>query len=139
MFDWRIYQKEQYRQKKESYEKEIAELNYSLTQNNKEKYNSYDSEQIIADVKEYLSDLLYARKQDDIFYKTIIEKIVVYDRKHFDVYLNLLPHRWKVVLNSALEPNDLCGSIKHTTYRFLSYFCSYPILHTQLVHLKDSR
>ena len=112
--------KEQYRQKKESYEKEIAELNYSLTQNNKEKYNSYDSEQIIADVKEYLSDLLYARKQDDIFYKTIIEKIVVYDRKHFDVYLNLLPHRWKVVLNSALEPNDLCGSIKHTTYLYPS-------------------
>ena len=110
--------KEQYRQKKESYEKEIADLNNALIQNNKATHNSYDSEQIIADVKEYLSDLLYARKQDDIFYKTIIEKIVVYDRNHFDVYLNLLPHRWKAVLNSAMVPNDLCGSIKHTTYLY---------------------
>ena len=65
-----------------------------------------------------LSRMIYAQEvQDDIFYKTIIDKIVVYDRQHFDVYLNLLPHRWKVVLNSAFMPNDLCGSNRHTMYQ----------------------
>lgn len=114
--------KEQYRQKKENYEKELAALNGALTTKNKSNQNSYDCKQIIAEVKEYLSDLLYAKKQDDIFYKTIIDQIVVYDRRHFDIYLNLLPYRWKVALNSALKPNDLCGSIKHTMYRCHSEF-----------------
>ena len=108
--------KEQYRQKKEAYAKEIKELNNILEKNNKAAHASYDSDRAIADVKKYLSDVLYAEKQDDIFYKTIIDKIVVYDRQHFDVYLNLLPHRWKVVLNSAFMPNDLCGSNRHTMY-----------------------
>ncbi len=105
--------KEQYSKKKEVYEKEIVELQRTLNDNLSD-VNTYDVEQAILDVKNYLSDLLYGREQDDIFYKTIIDKIVVYDRKHFDIYLNLLPHRWKIALNSALKSNDLCGSIKHT-------------------------
>ena len=112
--------KEEYRTRKENYNSEIDKLNSLLTENKKTTHNSYDCEKAMSDVKEYLEDILYARKQDDVFYKTIIDKIVVYDRKHFDIYLNLLPHRWKVQLNSALKPNDLCGSIKHTTYRYHS-------------------
>lgn len=112
--------KEQYRQKKENYEKEISDLNNLLLQNKSVIHRSYDCERIISDVKEYISDLLSAKKQDDIFYKTIVDRIIVYDRKHFDIYLNLLPHRWKVALNSALMPNDLCGSIKHTMYLFMN-------------------
>lgn len=109
--------KEQYRQKKESYEKELADLNRIITQSKKATCD-FDSNNIIEEIKEYLSDILYARKQDDIFYKTIIDKIVVFDRKNFDIYLSLLPHRWKVMLDSAIEQNNLCGSIKNTMYLY---------------------
>ena len=84
----------------------------------KETHYMYDSNNAITEIREYLSDILYAKKQDDIFYKTIIDKIVVFDREHLDVYLNLLPHRWKMVLNSALGADDLCGSNKPTIYRY---------------------
>ena len=110
--------KEQYRKKKENYEKEISELNKALENISKKSHCSYDCDKAISEVKEYLSDLLYGKKQDDVFYKTIIGKIIVYDRKHFDVYLNLLPHKWSVVLNSALKQADLCGRISGTTCQY---------------------
>ena len=117
--------KEQYREKKESYEKELLQLKELLSKIDQSD-NNYDIEQAISDIKKYLSDVLYGKKQDETFYKTIIDKIVVYDRRHFDIYLNLLPHRWKVVLNSALDADDLRGSIKYTMYQCL---LKAPLLH----------
>ena len=108
--------KEEYRLKKESYQNEISQLNEKLKMIKKEKHYTYDSNNAITEIREYLSDILYAKKQDDIFYKTIIDKIVVFNREHLDVYLNLLPHRWKTVLNSALHADDLCGSNNLTIF-----------------------
>ena len=108
--------KEQYRQKKESLEKEIAELKKALSNIDKASYDAYDSQQVIEDIKKYLSDLLYSKKQDDVFYKTIIDRIVVIDKKHFDIYLNLLPIRWKTALYSTLMQNSSNGDINETMY-----------------------
>ena len=110
--------KEEYRSKKENYEKEISQLNKKMKAIQKETHYTYDSNNAITEIREYLSDILYAKKQDETFYKTIIDKIVVFDREHLDVYLNLLPHRWKTVLNSALGADDLCGSNKPTIYLY---------------------
>lgn len=110
--------KEEYRTKKENYEKEISQLNEKMRAIQKETHYTYDSNNAITEIREYLSDILYAKKQDETFYKTIIDKIVVFDREHLDVYLNLLPHRWKTALNSALGADDLCGSNKPTIYRY---------------------
>ena len=110
--------KEEYRTKKEAYQNEISELNEKLKNAKKEKHYTYDSNNALTEIREYLSDILYAKKQDEIFYKTIIDKIVVFDREHLDVYLNLLPHRWKAVLNSALRADNLCGSINPTIFQY---------------------
>ena len=104
--------KEEYRTKKENYEKEISQLNKKMKTIQKETHYMYDRNNAITEIREYLSDILYAKKQDETFYKNIIDKIVVFDREHLDVYLNLLPHRWKTVLNSALGADDLRGSNK---------------------------
>lgn len=112
--------KEEYRTKKENYEKEISQLNEKMRAIQKETHYTYDSNNAITEIREYLSDILYAKKQDETFYKTIIDKIVVFDREHLDVYLNLLPHRWKTALNSALGADDLCGSNKPTIYLYPS-------------------
>ena len=71
---------------------------------------------MIEDIKKYLSDLLYSKKQDDVFYKTIIDRIVVIDKKHFDIYLNLLPLRWKTALYSTLMQNSSNGDINEPLY-----------------------
>lgn len=106
--------KEAYREKKELYEAEISELENILNSANTETA-SYDYNQAINDITEHMTNLLYARERDEIFYKNLVEKIVVHSREDIDVYLNLLPHKWKVVLNSVLSADDLCGSILNTT------------------------
>ena len=105
--------KEAYREKKALYETEISELESILNGANTE-IASYDYNQAINDITEYMTNLLYARERDEIFYKNLVEKIVVHSREDIDVYLNLLPHKWKVVLNSVLSTDDLCGSILST-------------------------
>lgn len=104
--------KEEYRKKKEEYENKIAELHSLLTDADKERKDAYDSEAAIKDITSYINNILSGNQRDEIFYQNIVEKIVVYDRRHMDIYLRLLPYKWKVVLNSALEADDLCGSIK---------------------------
>ncbi len=107
--------KEEYRKKKEEYENKIAELHSMLTDADKEHKDAYDSEAAIKDITSYINNILSGNQRDEIFYQNIVEKIVVYDRRHMDIYLRLLPYKWKVALNSALEADDLCGSIKKPT------------------------
>lgn len=107
--------KEDYREKKSLYETEIAQLE-GMLKNAAKGATSYDCDQAINDITEYMNKLLYATERDEIFYKNLVEKIVVHSREDIDVYLNLLPYKWKVVLNSVLSADDLCGSILSPTY-----------------------
>lgn len=110
--------KEDYREKKSLYETEIAQLEAILKSAARETV-SYDCNQAINDITEYMNKLLSGAERDEIFYKNLVEKIVVHSREDIDVYLNLLPYKWKVALNSVLSADDLCGSI-------LSPTCLYP-------------
>lgn len=116
--------KEAYREKKAEYEKEIARLEKLLNGAKNNTYE-YDADAAVKDVCEYIKKILYATERDEVFYKNLVEKIVVHSRERIDVYLNLLPHKWSVVLNSALEQSDLCGSISGTTYLYHSI---YPVI-----------
>ena len=56
-------------------------------------------------------------KQDEKFYKYILDKIVVNSREDMEVYLNLLPFRWKIVAKSALSGDFNLGTSKNTMYQ----------------------
>ncbi len=53
--------------------------------------------EIFAAVDEIANGLVY----DDEFYRNILDRMVVHDREHIDVYLNFLPHKWSYTLASA--------------------------------------
>ena len=102
--------KEDYREKKSLYETEIAKLETVLKSADRE-IVSYDYNQAVKDITEYMNKLLCATERDEVFYKNLIEKIVVHSREDIDVYLNLLPYKWRVVLSSELNADDQSGSI----------------------------
>lgn len=109
--------KEDYRNKKMEYENEISQLEGILTKS-ENNICEYDPDDALKDVCKYLKEILSGEKQDELFYKNLVEKIVVHSRERIDVYLNLRPHKWSVVLNSVLEQDNLCGSISDTTYQY---------------------
>lgn len=115
--------KEEYRNKKTEYENEISRLE-SVLAKSENNICEYDPEDALKDVCNYLKEILSGDAQDEIFYKNLVEKIVVHSRERIDVYLNLLPHKWSVVLNSVLEQDNLCGSISSTTYRRWNVHCA---------------
>ena len=111
--------KEAYREKKAEYEKELAKLEKTL-RDTKDGPRKYDVDAAVQDVCAYIKKILYATERDEIFYKNLVEKIVVHSRERLDIYFTRLPYKWSVVLNSASERADSCGSIKGTTYRYPS-------------------
>ena len=52
------------------------------------------SDERIAEITEAMNELISGVEYEDDFYKEILDKMVVNDKDHIDVYLNLLPFKW---------------------------------------------
>ena len=108
--------KEEYRRRKSQFETEIAELENEIKELGKEKELTYDTSNMLSDIKKHFTEVLTGKKQDEVFYKNIIDKIVVHSREEIDIFLNLLPHEWKIVVDFVLSKQNSCGSIRDTMF-----------------------
>lgn len=111
-----ILSKEEYRQKKENYEEEISQLERVISKAANKSQENYDCDSAIKDIEQHINKMLYGTEINETFYRNLIEKIVVYDRKHFDVYINLLPHKWQVIVSELME--ERVGVIFNPTYQY---------------------
>lgn len=111
-----ILSKEEYRQKKENYETEISQLETVLLKASNKSQDNYDCDIAIKDIEQHMNKMLYGTEINEIFYRNFIENIVVYDRKHFDVYINLLPHKWQVIVSELIDGR--AGVIFNQTYLY---------------------
>ena len=89
--------KEGYRAKKAEYDAEISSLE-KLFSSAKNPAHNYDSGAAIKDICDYIGRISDGTERDEVFYKNLVEKIVVYSREKMDVYLNISPHKWSVSL-----------------------------------------
>ena len=51
-------------------------------------------QKLIGEIAVTMSELVNGVEYEDDFYKEILDKMVVNDKEHIDVYLNLLPLKW---------------------------------------------
>ena len=86
--------KDEYRQMQQKYNDEIQSLCKKKEELEKRRRLAADKDKIIADIAETIRSLALGEKQDDIFYRNLVEKIVVYNRKYIEIYLNLIPYKW---------------------------------------------
>ena len=98
-----ILSKEEYRQKKESCEGEMSHLESVLSNVSDGSQDNYDCDSAIKDIECHMNKMLYGTERNEIFYRNFIEKIVVHNREHFDVYINLLPHKWQVIVRELMD------------------------------------
>ena len=59
--------------------------------------------ELIADIKKSIDELINGVQYEDEFYGRILDKIVVNDKNHIDVYLNMLPYKWNYAVSSGAE------------------------------------
>ena len=61
------------------------------------------------DIKAAIDELISGIQYEDPYYTQILDKMVVNDKDHIDVYLKLLPHKWayavKKSVNGSTEPS----------------------------------
>lgn len=79
------------------YDGDMEELKRQLKEDGKGKEIPADPEEMMADITGAIRALAWGEKQDDTFYRNMVEKIVVCSRDHIDIYLNYLPCKWSYV------------------------------------------
>lgn len=95
--------KEEMRLMNGRYDKELTQLQSRLSAVRERDKLSYETATLQADIKRHISNLLHTKNPDEVFYKNILEQIVVDPERHLTIKLNLLPPKWKYVLDSVCD------------------------------------
>lgn len=82
----------------ERYDTDMENLKQRIREAKKQKEITANQEEMMADIAATIRALALGEKQDDTFYRNIVEKIVVHSREHIEIYLNLLPYKWSYML-----------------------------------------
>lgn len=90
--------KDDYRRMSERYDTDMENLKQRIREAKKQKEITANQEEMMADIAATIRALALGEKQDDTFYRNIVEKIVVHSREHIEIYLNLLPYKWSYML-----------------------------------------
>ena len=51
-------------------------------------------QELMADIKNAIDELINGIQYEDEYYTQILDKMVINDKNHIDVYLKMLPHKW---------------------------------------------
>ncbi len=90
--------KDEYRRTLKRYDADVENLKQRIKEAKKQKEITANQEEMMADIAAAIRALALGEKQDDTFYRNIVERIVVHSREHIEVYLNHLPCKWSYML-----------------------------------------
>ncbi len=93
--------KEEFSAARSKCDAEIRELQSVIDSIDKQQELITQQQELIAEIGDSIGEIIDGVEYDDEFYKQILDKIVVHDRDHIDVYLNLLPLKWSYTVAYA--------------------------------------
>ena len=101
--------KDEYRRMSERCDMDAENLKHQVKEAEKRKEITDNQEEMVADIAATIHSLTLGEEWDDIFYRNMVEKIVVRSREHIEIYLNLLPYKWSYVLAELPEDSGKTG------------------------------
>jgi DNA invertase Pin-like site-specific DNA recombinase/predicted transcriptional regulator len=84
-------------------ENEISELQSVIDSIDKQRERIEKQQELVAEITEAMNELINGVEYEDDFYKEILDKMVVNDKDHIDVYLNLLPLKWSYTVAKSVN------------------------------------
>lgn len=87
-----------YRRSLKRYDGDRENLKRQIQEAKNQKEIPANPEERMADIAAAICALAMGDKQDDTFYRNLVEKIVVHSREHIEIYLNRLPYKWSYML-----------------------------------------
>ena len=95
--------KQDLRVMKQKYDSELSALQETEKANLLRMDIQYDKTQIERDIKRHIANLILKNQGDDAFYKTYVDKLLVFPGKRTVLKLNLIPNPLFRVLNQMVE------------------------------------
>lgn len=89
----------------ERYDRELDALRVRLDAARSREGVAYEPEDLRKDVERQITAIVRGETDSEIFYKNLLDHMVVYKDKKVEVYLNLLPQKWVFVLESLRDAN----------------------------------
>lgn len=98
-------------------EEEIAQLQSVIDGIDHHQTMICQQQELMQEIQSAVEEILGGMEYEDEFYKHILDKIVVMDKEHIDVYLHLLPVKWSYTVAKSLAglPDDLSKSDKNSS------------------------
>ncbi len=93
---------------------EIAELQSVIDSIDKQQAMKKQQQQLISKITEAINEIAGGVEYEDEFYRHILDKMVVNDKDHIDVYLNLLPLKWSYTVAKASTGKRPLEASPHT-------------------------
>lgn len=93
--------KDEMRLVNERYDRELDDLRNRLEAARSEADISHELETLQNDVKKKITALVGGETDSEVFYKNLLDHMVVYKDRRVEVHINLLPQKWLYVLGTS--------------------------------------
>ena len=96
------------------YDAEIAELQARSESLAKQRELAEKQQELAEEIRRTVEELVDGVEYEDAFYRQLLDKMVIHDRNHVDVYLKFLPEKWSYAIAKASETAEAadCGIVE---------------------------
>lgn len=96
--------KEEFVQEREKIDEQIADVKIQIESIASGNALKGDQDQLLCDIEKTILDLVNGVEYEDEFYKQILDKMVIVDKNTVDLYLNILPEKWRFTVSKTVAP-----------------------------------
>ena len=100
------------------YDEEIEQLKSMAEGIEKQQDMINKQRELLEDIQKAIEELISGVQYEDDYYTQLLDKMVVNDKDHIDVYLNMLPYKWQFAIAMSVK-----GAIE-ASKKALPYECS---------------
>ena len=80
------------------YDEDIEKLKSTMKDIEQQQAMIQRQQELMADIKNASLELINGIQYEDEYYTQILDKMVINDKNHIDVYLKMLPHKWSFTI-----------------------------------------
>ena len=95
--------KDEFMAMREKCDKEIADYKRMIESVIQQGRAASRKDEMLREISEAVDEIASGLIYDDEFHRGLLDRMVVHDREHIDVYLNFLPHKWSYALHQAAQ------------------------------------
>jgi len=88
-------------------DEEIDSLNELILSIEKQDIIIKQQNELLLDITTAVNEIVEGMTLEEEFYRNLLDKMVVHDKDHIDVYLNLLPYKWSYTVAQAMKAQDI--------------------------------